>query len=241
MVKFSRHIVSYGDTIQTITQKYLGDMHRWGEIAEFNNLRYPYITESLEERNERPDNLVTIGDTLLIPVTEVGKKDLISMLKRTDEYNQEEVMSMALGKDIDIMPVEGFLGQITSDAEVLELKDDGRGRLKTRRGVENLKQALYTRICTPKGSYLGHVDYGSDVQQYIGMKGGQETTTLINLELERTIRSDGRVEDVILNGFRQKGETYMVSFQIKALSLDDAFEFVIGTEDEGNIVMLDSF
>lgn len=44
------HRISGTDTIRTLAQYYLGDSNRWQEIAEFNNLSYPFIVDDDNER-----------------------------------------------------------------------------------------------------------------------------------------------------------------------------------------------
>jgi hypothetical protein len=46
MATYKNYIVKYGDTIESIAQKYLGDSRRSSEIISLNRLRYPYIANS---------------------------------------------------------------------------------------------------------------------------------------------------------------------------------------------------
>jgi hypothetical protein len=46
MATYKNYIVKYGDTIESIAQKYLGDSKRSSEIISLNRLRYPYIANS---------------------------------------------------------------------------------------------------------------------------------------------------------------------------------------------------
>ena len=156
MVRFVKHIIAYGDTMQSIAQQEVGDMSQWVNIAKFNNLRYPYIVDTVEEKMENPDHLVTIGDTLLINITDDAQSILIEELKRTPDYNQEELYALALGKDLNILPYPKGLGDPGWDSQVLEMKGTNRGQIATVRGIENLKQSLFIRLITPKGSYIGH-------------------------------------------------------------------------------------
>lgn len=236
MARFINHIISQGDTIQAIAQRYLGDMSLWTEIAEFNDLKYPYIVDTVNEKMQNPDHLATIGDTLLIRVSQDTQAELIANLKRKTEYDQEEIYGLALGKDLDIMPSSE---DKVFDPEILGMKGDPKGAIATVKGLDNLKQALFIRLITPLGSYIGHPEFGSEVHKYIGMKNTEETATLLNLEIERTIRKDSRVNNVVYNNHVISGNTYAASFTVHTLDLDEAFEFVIAAQEEG-IVMLDS-
>ncbi|WCS68955.1 hypothetical protein Goe17_00960 [Bacillus phage vB_BsuM-Goe17] len=241
MFKFIKHVVAYGDTMQSIAQQTLGDMSEWVNLAQFNNLKHPYIVDTVEEKMENPDHLVTVGDTLLIKISEDAQSMLIAELKRTPDYNQEELYALALGKDLNILPFAKGIGDPGGDSETLEMKGDAVGRLATVRGIENLKQSLFIRLITPKGSYIGHPEYGSNLHQYLGMKNTEENAALVDLEIERTLRTDSRVTGVSLNSHSITGNTYAASFTVTSMTKDQVFEFVISAQEDGPIVLLDNF
>lgn len=241
MVRFKKHVISYGDTIQSIAQQELGDMSRWVELAQFNNLRHPYIVDTVEEKMQNPDHLVTIGDTLLIRIDNDDTSTLISNLSNINTYDQEEIYALALGKDLDILPLPRGIGSPGYDSEIFEMKGDGKGSIAIRKGVENLKQSLYIRLITPLGSYLGHPNYGSKVHMYLGKKNTEENATLLDIEIERTLKTDGRVTNVKNNGHIIQGNTYTASFDVYAISLEQAFQFVVSSSNAGPLVLLDNF
>ncbi|AIW03314.1 tail lysozyme [Bacillus phage Mater] len=241
MAKFTQHIVKEGDTLQGIAQQELGDMTAWTAIAQFNNLRYPYIVDTVEEKMENPEHLVTIGDTLLVKITDDIQSNLIEQLKRSTEYDQEELYALALGKDLDILPKARSMLNPSRDSDIFEVKGDSKGRLKTIRGIENLKQSLYIRLITPKGSYVGHPNYGSNLHKYLGMKNTEENAALIDLEIERTLRTDSRVTHVEMMERTISGNGYAVAFSISTITLDQAFEFVLAARQNGPIVLENNF
>ena len=98
MVRFRRHIISRGDTLQSISQYLLGDYRFWEEIARFNNLKHPYIVETVEEKMRNPEHLVRIGDTILIKTSNEDQSDLMQELRTAPRYNEEEIYSLAEGK-----------------------------------------------------------------------------------------------------------------------------------------------
>lgn len=232
--------MSYGDTIQAIAQRYLGNMNNWIELAEFNNLRYPYIVDTPQEKMQNPNHLVAVGDTILVRVSNDEQTTLIADLKRMPEFDQEELYALALGKDLDITPLPKDIGSPGWDSEILELKGTPKGGLAMVRGVENLKQALFIRLTTPLGSYVGHPNFGSKLYTYLGKKNTEENIKLINIEIERTLRMDGRVTHVEMHQSVIKNKVYAVSFKISSIALEDAFDFVIAAQDEG-LVLLNNF
>jgi phage baseplate assembly protein W len=241
MVQFKQHIVRYGETIQSIAQDELGDMTQWIALAQFNSLRHPYIVDTVAEKLNNPDHLVTIGDTLLIKLDNSATSNLISNLSTATSYDQEEIMALALGKDLDILPLPKNIGSPGYDAQVFEMKSDGKGAIATKRGIENLKQSLYIRIITPQGSYVGHPEYGSKVDMYLGLKNTEENASLIDIEIERTMRTDSRVKNVVCNGHTVSGNTYSSVFTVTSYSLNEAFQMVMSSINNGPIVLTDNF
>jgi phage baseplate assembly protein W len=241
MARFKKHIISYGETMQSIAQQELGDMSRWIEIAQFNNLRHPYIVDTVEEKKTNPEHLLTIGDTVLVRLSDDAQSELLTSLKRTSEYDQDEIYALALGKDLDILPPPKGFGEPGWDSEVLELKGNGRGSIATKRGIENLKQSLYVRLITPLGSYLGHPRYGSNVHMYLGRKNTEENAALLDIEIERTLRTDGRVTSVEKIGHRLDGHSYTAAFKVYSITLEEAFTFIVAHSGNGPLKLTDNF
>ena len=67
---YSKYIINEGDTLQSISQNVLGDATKWYDLAEYNNLVYPYISNISSERVYGP------GDTLIIPVANNQNYDI---------------------------------------------------------------------------------------------------------------------------------------------------------------------
>jgi phage baseplate assembly protein W len=239
--RFIQHIVREGDTMQGIAQQRLGDMSRWVELTQFNSLQYPYIVDSIDEKMENPEHLLTVGDIVLVKVEEDPQADLIQELRRANDFDQEELYALALGKDLDILPLPIGLTDPGRDTEALEMKGDNTGKLKTVRGIENLKQSLYIRLTTPKGSYVGHPTYGSRLHEYLGLKNTEENASLIDLEIERTLRTDSRVTQVELVDRQIGGNQYMATFSVTSITLEQAFNFVVAAQQNGPIVLLNNY
>lgn len=241
MAQFKKHTITYGETIQSIAQDELGDMTKWIALAQFNSLRHPYIVDTVVEKNQNPDHLVTIGDTILIKMDNTAQSNLIANLSNATTYDQEEILALALGKDLDILPLPKNFASPGYDSQIFEMKSDGKGAIATKRGLENLKQSLYIRLITPLGGYVGHPEYGSKLDMYLGMKNTEENATLIDIEIERTIRTDARVRTVKCNGHAISGSTYTSSFTVTSATLEEAFQFVVSSSNNGPIVLLDNF
>jgi hypothetical protein len=241
MINFVPHIISQGETMQSIAQDELGDMTLWVTIAQFNNLKYPYIVATVSDKLADLDHLVTVGDTIYIKVTDDTQATLIQSLSTISSYDKDALMALALGKDLDILPLNRTLLTPGQGSEIFAMKSDGNGAVKTVGGVANLLQSLYIRVITPKGSYLGHPTYGSDVDLYIGKKNTEENATLLDLEIERTLRTDSRVTNVEFQGHDLVDNSYTAYFDIYTLNLDQAFQFVVSSINQGPLVLLNNF
>jgi phage baseplate assembly protein W len=241
MARFIQHIIRDGDTLQGIAQQHLGDMSQWETLVQFNNLKYPYIVDTIEEKLTNPNHLVTIGDTVLIKVSNDIQSTLIEELRRSSEYDQEELFALALGKDLDILPAARKLSDKGNDFEVLAMKGNRKGGIATVRGLDNLKQSLFIRLITPQGSYVGHPTYGSRLFKYLGNKNTEENATMIDIEIERTLRTDARVTRCELLERSISGTQYSASFSISTYTLEEAFEFVISARQSGIVALLDTY
>lgn len=240
MARYIEKIIASSDTLQSIAQQELEDMHRWAEIALFNNLKYPYIVDTVSEKMENPDHLKTIGDTVLIRVPSDQFRDTSLELDRMSSSEKEDIYGLALGKDLSIVPSQAEVRHRGSSDFIFNLTSDLRGGVKTTSGVSNLKQALLTRLLTPRGSYIGHPEFGSNIHMYLGNKNNSETADLIGLEVERVLRTDGRVRHIEPNGYQITGNTYTGAFIVTPVSIEEAFDFVVSMEHQGPITLLDS-
>lgn len=243
MASFIKHIISQGETLQSIAQDELGDMSQWYTIAQTNNLKYPYIVDTVAEKLAGT-NVMTFGDILLISVDDAtAESDLLASMAVMPQFDQEELLALALGKDLDIMPLTDTTVTAAQGLsfQSLEMKGDGHGGIALVKSLDNLRQSLFIRLITPKGSYIGHPEYGSQLDMYLGMPNTEENAQLIDLEIERTLWTDSRVTNVVFNSHTVSGNTYTGSFTVYTMNNQQAFQFVVGAQQSGPVVLLDNF
>lgn len=228
MSLYKQYRISQGDTIQKIAQQEMGHVSDWLEIIEYNGLHYPYLVDSNEEKLKDPEHLVTVGDMITIP-KDVSFMDVDA--KNMGRRDRETVMNLVLGKDLDISgKEEGYhIGGTIEDTIGLSSLD---GDVKVVKGVANLHQALMKRLLTPTGSLLLHPEYGSNLHNLFGL-GTKEHAQLIEVEVEKCLRMDGRVKsvEVIESGIRNG--VYFGSYSVEIFSLEEQLEILIESE-EGN-------
>lgn len=213
-MRFVTHIVSYGETLQSIAQEYFGTAENWTELAVLNNLDYPFIdTDGLEPS----DNLRVkrLGEQLLIPVNDATVLTNITSLKEVDD-----VYSKSLGEDIEIFSDFSALS-VTKDG-MGEFISDVHGDLKTVRGLNNLRQSILIRLSTPRGSLLHHPEFGTDLHKYLGAKGTPGGVQKIVVEIKRTILTDPRVAEVVIEEATLDGDKLLVNGYYVPLDINEA-------------------
>lgn len=234
MARYKKHIVRHGDTIQSIAQMQTGSVHDWQKIVNYNKLAYPYIVDTVEEKLKKPEQLVTLGDTLIIPVEASLLDTDVSKLGPRD---QDLILSLALGSDLAMTTNEDYYRGKGGSNDILELGSNPKGDIAIVSGVENLKQALIARLLTPKGSLLLHPNYGSDLHNMLGVKATETQMIVIENEILSTIKKDGRVESVVSNGSSIEEETYRGSFTVNLFSLQQYFNLVVEGDERGQIIL----
>lgn len=119
------HIVRSVDSMQSIASLYLDDATRWREIADFNNLDYPYITaDPTFEKNVRASGIVRVtrlynSSSLLVPKgTKFSVPALDDLLPRVYESTRD--ITIALGDYVGDIPVQctvpGLWGNVTANS-----------------------------------------------------------------------------------------------------------------------------
>lgn len=233
MVRYRKHEVRYGETMQSIAQMETGDVNDWIKIAEYNNLKYPYIVYSREEKMANLEHLVTLGDELIIPQEQsILDNDVYKMSKRDQAF----ILSLALGRDLDMtsMP-EHYFQQGTSD-EIFELTHNGAGDIKHIEGAENIKQATLSRLMTAKGSLMLHPEYGSNLHNLFN-KATLEQMKVISLEVTSTVLKDTRVAECAVVSQSIDGDTYYGEYKATIHSMKTQFEFVVTSDSTGAIIV----
>lgn len=224
MSQYTKYVIQYGDTLHLIAQNVLNDVNRWMEIAVVNNLDYPFVTSDV---HSTLPNVKKPGDSILIPVTAETGLALIPQAELDSAYDR------ALGQDISLFTDDAVINLMGENEG--EMEADQYGDLKTVSGVRNLKQAIIIRFSTPLGSLLRHPNYGSDMIALAGKPKTPQTLQRIKIEIERTIRCDNRVEDVIFDKFYDEDDKVYTSISIRPIGYDTAFKMSL-VFGEGGII-----
>ncbi|WAB24965.1 lytic transglycosylase activity protein [Lysinibacillus phage vB_LfM_LysYB1] len=212
-MRFITHVISYEETIQSIAQEYFGTTEKWTELAVLNNLDYPFIdTQGTEPLNNI--RVKRLGEQLLIPVNDATVLNNVSSLKEADD-----VYSKSLGEDIELF--SDFTAIPVTKIGTGEFISDVHGDLKTVQGLNNLRQSILIRLSTPRGSLLHHPEFGTDLHKYLGAKGTPGGVQKILVELKRTILTDPRVAEVVIEEATLDGDKLLVNGYYVPLDINE--------------------
>lgn len=228
-MRFKKHVVQYEETMQAIAQRYYGDVSYWIDLVEHNNLKYPYIVETDEEKMQDPERLASTGDTIIIPI----ESDLTDVsAKEINSRDKDVLVELALGRDLNITADEKYFNEHGTSDNILAFSTNGNGDLDTVKGIDNMKQQLQARLLTPKGSLMLHPNYGSDLHNLFGLN-IPEQATLIEMEVLRTLTADNRVKSANLIDWKIQGNVYSGQFSVEIKSVEESINFVLGQDEEG--------
>lgn len=157
---------NYGDTLQAIALRELGDGARWPELVAFNDLLPPFLTD--DPAQERPGVLLT-GKLLRVPAADEAS---------ANAANSDQVFEQDLRLDSS--------GAITADAGDFALVS----------GLPNLRQALSNRLSTDRGELPFHPRYGSMLRRIVGTINGPTASLLAAAYARDAVAQDPRIATV---------------------------------------------
>jgi hypothetical protein len=189
-----------GTTLERIAQDELGNAGRWGEIAEVNGLKAPYVTDDLSDTRK---NILRPGDKFLIPTaTRSGFSQVPNAADVKTTVNLTE-LEKSLGTDL----------KITKD---FDLSISNSGDLELVSGANNMGQAVIINLSYEKGEVMGYPEKGA------GLRPGVKFPPIETIKdgLVNTLLQDSRIEGVTdLSIIRDNGAAYL-SFNLKIKQVD---------------------
>ncbi|EAM6792312.1 hypothetical protein E0G74_00960 [Salmonella enterica] len=160
----------YGDDLQRVAMRELGDENRWVELVWLNDLLWPYITDDATQANSR-----TLLSGSLIRVPAPAGVDEITR-------NQTEP-GQIYERDIKMVNRRLVL--------------DSTGDIAVVAGYKNLTQQLKHRIVTPMGQARRHPKYGCRIHELRGKIQGPLADHLAARYVQSAIKSEYRIARVV--------------------------------------------
>ena len=196
------YAVRGSDNISALAARYLGDAEFWWVIAELNGLQHPYISNIPLPGTVRP------GQTLLIPSTSPVSPEGARGGVITDAASSAEVRT--LYRDMRLSESSRNRGRY--DLELDPVK--GYRDVKYVEGVDNLQQALRTRLETTLGENPIFPTLG--IPRIVGVGNADVDTEIVRIMVGRAITADGRVAGVnsIRVSAESAGDTYVIDADV---------------------------
>lgn len=177
----------WGDTLQSIALRELGDASKWVDIVNINGLKAPYLTGVDADVSS---TVLKYGASLKVPST-------------FNSTNGAESASAIYGTDIDLTDGD-FSATESGDIAVLS-------------GVPNLKQALTMRVNVQRYELLYHPDYGSMVRSVLGKGNNTVEASLANGYAQSSVLSDQRVQRIQKANTQVTGDSMEITMEVNPI------------------------
>lgn len=166
------------DTLVSLSAQYLGSGRYWWIIAQLNELRFPYISTTGLPGTIQP------GSSLVLPTTAVsGDRNSRGIaLAEDDLAAQQFYRDAALARDTE---------HSNQFDLVLDPRKNNRD-VKYVEGVENLQQAITTRLNTIAGENPLYPALG--MERVIGLNEATLDAEILRVHVQRALSADSRIQ-----------------------------------------------
>lgn len=185
---YRRVQVEWGDTLQRLASRELGDASLWPTIASINKLVPPYLTG---DRELASANVLLYGETIIIP-----------------GVNEEMSPGSTTAEDV-------FLRDVSLAGGTLHVSD---GDFDIMAGRANLRQALTHRVQTETGELIFHTNYGCRVHELKGEKNTAVAGLLSAVFAREAVAEDPRVRSVTSADAEVDGDAIRVEVRAQTIS-----------------------
>ena len=165
-----------------------GNAQAFDAVVLYNNLQYPYITETPSYQNGF-NKFLTPGDIIYLPMEkEYISGDINTVINpaKAALNTYEEI----LGRDLKLTK----LTQATTGVSEFNLSISPNGDLDIIVGKDNIEQAIDIKLNTERGELMSHPGFG--IVPVVGHKGSKNVTFNLHLSLYDTMLSDGRIKEL---------------------------------------------
>lgn len=232
MSLYNQYTIHQNDTLQKIAYFKLGDVSLWTKIRDINNLKYPYIVDTIEQKQQDINHLVSLGDTIYLPKLQqdVNEEDIDNLT--VDSYTKDILYDTVMGRDIEVgIDIDSYL----DDSDAIIIANQNNTDFKSISGLSNLYQSLIMRIFTRKGALILHPNYGSTFVDFIGEPLTYENIRLAECELSKTILTDSRVSSCKVSSEQLTGDSVSFSAYIKPVNEDEQLSIYITIMNTGRV------
>ncbi|EAM1616329.1 hypothetical protein EU642_22085 [Salmonella enterica] len=163
----------YGDDLQRVAMRELGDENRWIELVWLNNLLPPYLTDDPTDKALATGRTLLTGTLIRVP----APRDVNDLTRSQTEPGQ------IYERDIKMVNRRLVL--------------DATGDIAVEAGYKNLSQQLRHRINTPMGQCRRHPQYGCRIHELRGKVQGPLLVHLSAQYLKTAIKAEYRIARIV--------------------------------------------
>lgn len=189
-----------GTTLERLAQQELGDSSRWGEIAEVNGLKAPYVVDDLSSPLK---NVLRPGDPVLIPTPAKNGFSQVPTAKDIKTTKGLSEMEKSLGTDL----------KMTKD---YDLSISNAGDLEVVSGADNMAQAVLLKLAYERGEVMRYPEMGANLRP------GTKFPPIESIKdgLTNTLMQDNRIEGIQDLSIIRDGSAAYLTFNLKIKQID---------------------
>jgi hypothetical protein len=189
-----------GMTLERLAQIELGDSSRWGEIAEVNDLKAPFVTDDL---SSTLPNVIKPGDSILIPASSTNGASQVPSAKEIKTTRGLSDLEKSLGTDLKLN-------------EDFDLSISNSGDLEVISGSDNMAQAVVLKLSYEQGEVMRHPELGA------GLRVGTKYPPIEQIRdgIVNTLLQDSRIDGLDDLEIQRDGSAVFVTFNLRIKKID---------------------
>lgn len=189
-----------GLTLERMAQNELGDSSRWGEIAEVNGLKAPYVTD---DASSTVDGILKPGDKVLIPTPARNGFSQVPPAKEIKTTQGLSELEKSLGTDLKLTPDFDLSLSNAGDLEVIS-------------GAANMAQATILKLSYERGEVMRYPEMGANLLPGTKFPPIEQITEGVTNTLLQDTRIDG-IQDLSII---RDGSAAYVTFLLRIKQID---------------------
>lgn len=206
-------------------------MSKWQDIVTYNNLRYPYLSDTPQPNNI---HVLSIGDELIIPLEQDGYTLNNVALRRQD---LDAITSYSLGRDLYLVNLNEEALKSRGQTDELFSLATSKQDLRTVYGNDNLIQAIVLRLSTKKGTMPLHPDYGNEFHSLLGSRLTYDLLNKLQVYIRKAINEEPRVKDNSVKVSSKDGQTVDVEVHVNPIDAEEQLDIALNLASDGSIIL----